>query len=59
MTESGREIQLSEWPDWWATPEDICLDCGCYGKQGWNDGEYRCPNCGNEWDVHEPPPDIP
>lgn len=36
----------------------VCYNCGCPGRfmQG---GEYKCPNCGNIWDIYEPPPEVP
>jgi hypothetical protein len=42
------------------TPPDLCLNCRCYGVEDpYAAGEFYCVICGNEWNTHEPMPDIP
>lgn len=30
-----------------------CLNCGSWADDLTDDGEYRCPNCSNEWNIYE------
>jgi transposase len=59
MDPDDEELWNYEEPDWEPDPHpDICMNCGCPGRLV-KDGEYECPNCGDIWDIYEPPPDVP
>lgn len=41
---------------WTVTPPPECATCG--GRLDWVDGQYHCPDCGDEWDyqtIHDEP----
>ncbi|MHA2265225.1 MAG: hypothetical protein ACXAEN_22755 [Candidatus Thorarchaeota archaeon] len=35
-----------------------CYNCGCWAND-LAQGDYECPNCGDAWNIYEPPPEIP
>jgi len=60
VNEDDPEEDYEEWDEYEAEPPDpdICYNCGCAGKNI-RDGEYICPNCGDEWDIYAPAPEVP
>jgi hypothetical protein len=45
------EFDLDEWK------RGRCFNCGAWARQV-TDGEFEC-ECGDIWNIYEPPPEIP